>query len=677
MSKSRSIGRIRPVFLWFAPLVLVAGVARPDPALGQGQVAALETITELPAREDGFRSSPRPMQPAKPLEIPDRLWIEEPYAWNRTDRYAPPDFEAFFPDDPEGGKQLDALFGGQLGGNHTPEEVFAVVRRGLRNTKRHPTLILAEVGKSFVWGVKDQDPRAIELLYHASDWSKADAAHSALYHGLTVVKQRSDNLLRTLIERYATYDGEIQGRILWGFKTYGDRDDTAARLKRLLDHPAGLDDNAMVAAVDLYREFTGQAYPDLAKFNTAGMFAIAFEAKGLTTVDQLRSRMAGWAGDGSAVVEFVLRIDDGKPVGVGLVRGISHRERILKAIEGSDQATLVFCETLAPAVLQHRQLREFAKYLPDGLPNRARPVYAAPPADEKFAWNATDGYVPPDFFGYFPDDPQAGAELDAIYKDYGFDTQDFTAREILEKIRRGLRHSKLPSQQLMSWAGQLCGWPADPMAREIAYHAADPRADQKMRHNAVYFGLRGWWNKTPNVLRLFGEILAGEPHDRSIGHSTRGDILWSLREEEEKGIVATYLATALEKHADCSVEQLADMTEAYQQLTDKKPPNYADYSSRGRFVILFGDSQSNTPEALRQKAQGNFGSDPRWLQVNAWQEKSEPQALAVVQGLEGMEWAVSALQAAKFVPYAACSIADLDAEAVKKYGLEKYRTEAR
>ncbi len=44
MSKSRSIGRIRPVFLWFAPLVLVVGVARPDPALGQGQVAALETI---------------------------------------------------------------------------------------------------------------------------------------------------------------------------------------------------------------------------------------------------------------------------------------------------------------------------------------------------------------------------------------------------------------------------------------------------------------------------------------------------------------------------------------------------------------------------------------------------------------------------------------------------------
>ncbi len=676
MSMSFRIGPSQPVWFSLLALVLSFPLAPPRPALGQGQVIPLQYLTELPLRDDRTPYSPPQMRPAKPLEIPPGLRIEEPYAWNRPNRYTPPDAKTFFPDDAEGDKQLDDLFGGQLGGSHKPDDIFAVVRRGLRTTKRHPTLILAEIGKGFVWGVKDQDPRAIELLYHASDFS-GERGHYALYHGLTVVKQPSDNLLRTLMERFATYDSEIQGRILWGLKQYTERDHTAAALKRLLDKPDGLADSGIVAALDLYRQFLGEPYPDLTRFQNAGWFAVGFESEGLETPEQLRARLVEWAGDEKSVAELVVRIDDGKPVGVGLIRGIGARDRIAKAIEASGMSKLVFSETFAPTVLERRQLREFAPFLPEGLPKFAKPVYAAPPAGEKFAWNASDGYVPPDFLGYFPDDPEAGAALDQMYKDEGRQTQDFTAREILEAIRRGLRHSKLSKQALLSWAASVSGWPADPMAREIAYHAADPKADQETRYNAIYFGLRGWWDKSPNVLRLFAELLVTEPNDRNLGSNLRGDIFWSFRnKEEEKQYVAKHLAGVLEHHADYPPERLALLTETYRALTGQRPPTYDQYSSRGRFVVLFRYGLANTAEKLRTAAQTRLAADPRWLHMVVWEDQNQPQALAIMQGMAGMQWALSVLQADGFDIDAALPIADLPAEFIEKLGLGEYRKDA-
>lgn len=670
MSKPRLV---RPTTLPFLLATLALGMAPPQPASGQGQVVRIQTLTELPDPIGRRPYSPPRMAPAKPLDIPDNMQIEEPFAWNRADRYVAPDPDSFFPDDPEGGKQLDALFGGKLGGNHKPEEVFAVVRRGFRNTTRHRTLILAEIGNGFIWNVKDQDPRAIELMYHASEFPGAE--HYAMYFGLTVVNHRSDNLLRTMMQRFTTYDHEIQGRILWGFQKYGDHEETKTRLKRLLDHPEGLDDSAIVAALDLYQKFVGEPYPDLSRFKSVGLFVIGFESEGLDTLEQLRNQVTQWAGDKEAVAQFVLRIADGKPVGVGLIRGVADRDRILKAIEASEESELAFSETFAPVVLQTRQLREFAPFLPDGLPERARPVYAPPPANEKFAWNATDGYVPPDFFGYFPDDPQAGAELDRLYENRN--ATDLTAREILEKARRGLRHSTLRKNVLMGWISSASGWPSDPMAREIAYHAADPKADQEMRYNAIYFGLRGWWDKTPNVLRLFAEILITEPCDHSFGHNTRSAILWSFRnKDDEKKIVAEYLAKALENHARFSPQKLAAFTADYEQLTGNKPPNYQDFSSRGRFVLMFRNKQARTPEQLEKIAQNTFGNDPRWLHVTAWQEKSEPQALAVVQGMDGLQWLAQAMQkAGNFSLDYGGPFADLDANAIQKFGLQKFQEE--
>jgi hypothetical protein len=668
MSKPCWIG---PSYVRLLPVILILLTPLPKMAFGQKQVVRIGTLTRLPAPA-GRTVSPSWMAPAKPLKIPADMRIEEPFAWNRTDRYVAPDPKAFFPDDPEGGKQLDDLFGGKLGGHHKPEEILAVVRQGFRNTTRHRTRILSEVGNGFIWNVDDQDPRAVELMYHASEFP--GMTQGAMYSGLAVVNQRSDNLLRTMMQRFTTYGYAIQGRVLWGFQKYGDRQDTTDRLKRLLDNPDGLHDSAIVAALDLYQKFVGKPYPDLSQFNDVGLFVIGFQSKSLETAGQLRSQTVQWAGNEEAVAEFVLRIDEGKPVGVGLIRGIGHRDEILRAIEGSEDTELVFNQTLAPVVLQFRQLREFARFLPDGLPEDASPVYAPLPADEKFAWNATDGYVPPDFFGYFPDDPQAGVELDKIYLDDGRDTQGFTAREILVKIRRGLRNSKLSEQALMRWAGQASGWPADPMAREIAYHAADPKAEPKMRSNAVWSGFRGLWDKTPNVLRLFADILITEPYDHYQRSGPSGAILGSFRgKEEEKKIVAEYLAQAMQDHADFSPRKLADLAGYYDHLTGSKPPNYKEFSSRGRFVVLFRHTWSYTPEQLKRNAQDAFGHDPHWLYLKAWKDKDCLRALGVIQGMDTVEGILPALRAEKFDFDMALPLAVMPPEFIEKHNLDKFR----
>ena len=619
----------------------------PATAHAQKQVVRISTLTKLPARADNRPTYQQQMKPAQPMVIPQKVKITKPLAWNRTDRYEPPNFKEFFPDDPAGGKQLDDLFGGKLGGSHSADDVLAVVRRGLRRTTRHRTLILAEVGKGFVWGIEDQHPAAIELLYHASDThsQNGSSSHYALYHGLTVVNQRSSNLIRTLMERFTSYDHEIQNRILWGFQQYGDKQHTTALLDRYLQEvdPHQQDDSGIVAALDVYQKLTGKPFPHLERFDNAGQFVIAFQKAEHQTKTQLHDQLLQWASDKKAVLEFVLRQSEGNPTGVGLVQGVKQREQILNAIEADPQASLIFSETFAPTVLLSRQLREFAKFLPKGLPDGAKPVYRPVPQNESFAWNATGETQPPDYFSYFPDDPVAGKELDQLYAKRNELT--LSSREILEKIRQGLRHSEIRKNVLMGWVSSVSGWPEDPMAKEIAYHAADPKADQNTRYNAVYFGLSGWWEKSENVLHLFADILATEPYDHSLGHNLRGRILWSLREPAEKQFVAARIAKALENHAQYSPELLYLMTQAYQQLADKKPSNFEEYAARGYFFVGFRHKDSRTPDQMRQVVKAEFGKQKQWVDFFASQQQQQQiSGMAVVRGMGGMEWLIAALQ---------------------------------
>jgi RNA polymerase sigma factor (sigma-70 family) len=56
------------------------------------------------------------------------------FAWRRTARFDPPDFEGYFPDDPDGGQALDTLMANEDRAQRPAAEILRTVRRGLRRT---------------------------------------------------------------------------------------------------------------------------------------------------------------------------------------------------------------------------------------------------------------------------------------------------------------------------------------------------------------------------------------------------------------------------------------------------------------------------------------------------------------------------------------------------------------
>jgi beta-lactamase regulating signal transducer with metallopeptidase domain/nitrous oxidase accessory protein NosD len=170
-----------------------------------------------------------------------------PLAWQRTDRYVPPDPNGFFPDDPEGGKRLHALFDAVDKDQRSDEEILLTVRQGFRRTIDHKTLILAWIGNKYIWNKDPQNARAIEIMYHAVPWER----HYAVYFGLSVVKEKSPNILRTLAE--ICLQGEEVGRITWGI---GDQREPL--LMYIRPHVQDTDPARREVAETLVRHFAGE-----------------------------------------------------------------------------------------------------------------------------------------------------------------------------------------------------------------------------------------------------------------------------------------------------------------------------------------------------------------------------------------------------------------------------------
>ena len=130
--------------------------------------------------------------------------------WQRTGTYMPPNPEVFFPNDAEGGKALDALFDAADKDKRSDEEILSTVRKGFRRTSKHKTLVLSWIGNKYIWNKDPQHAEAIEIMYHAVPIER----HYAVYFGLSVMKNKSPNVLQTLAD--ICMQGEDVGRITWG-----------------------------------------------------------------------------------------------------------------------------------------------------------------------------------------------------------------------------------------------------------------------------------------------------------------------------------------------------------------------------------------------------------------------------------------------------------------------------
>lgn len=148
-------------------------------------------------------------------------------AWEQTDRYVPPDFEAYFPDDPAGGERLTQLERTRVLETLAADEMVAAVRNGLRRTQSHKLSILRTIGNRFIWNRTPQHPGAIELMYHAASYSAErdpeSTRHFAIYFGPSVVQPKTPNILRALTEIcMRTDDPNILSRVSWGVQSQRD-----------------------------------------------------------------------------------------------------------------------------------------------------------------------------------------------------------------------------------------------------------------------------------------------------------------------------------------------------------------------------------------------------------------------------------------------------------------------
>lgn len=126
------------------------------------------------------------------------------YAWQQTDPCVAPNFEAFFPDDPEGGKVLDALLDSKDKDSRSDEEILAAIRNGLRRTHWMRSQYTSWIGGRFIEGKTNPDPLAIEILYHAADVGGEQAVDpyktcwGAVWYGLSLVEPKTPAILRAM-----------------------------------------------------------------------------------------------------------------------------------------------------------------------------------------------------------------------------------------------------------------------------------------------------------------------------------------------------------------------------------------------------------------------------------------------------------------------------------------------
>lgn len=147
------------------------------------------------------------------------------FAWQDHGKYRAPDFEGTFPLDPDASGRLEMAVPTLERREPVGENVFELIRKGLRGLRVDRQMpALRGFGNSFIWGRSPQDPRAIELMYHASASTNSQISYNAIYFGLSTVRPMTDSILRALVEAgMRSEDPNVLSRIAWGTSAWKEK----------------------------------------------------------------------------------------------------------------------------------------------------------------------------------------------------------------------------------------------------------------------------------------------------------------------------------------------------------------------------------------------------------------------------------------------------------------------
>jgi RNA polymerase sigma factor (sigma-70 family) len=190
-------------------------------------LAGLAAVGGPPTRQGPAPSPPAAASPTMEVaQAPKPQAPAETLSWRRVDRYEPPDFDRFFPDDPEGAARLKALWDAPDKDKRADEEVLRTARLGLRRAPdRLKDEVIRWLGGKYVWGKSPQDPEAIEIMYHASGYAGTagmynKTRHYAVYFGLSTVQPKTPAILHALADLCLRVDDPNDlDRVAWGVRS--------------------------------------------------------------------------------------------------------------------------------------------------------------------------------------------------------------------------------------------------------------------------------------------------------------------------------------------------------------------------------------------------------------------------------------------------------------------------
>ena len=100
----------------------------------------------------------------------------------------------------EEGKKLDKWCENKDNINLDDDSFFDLFRKGLRrcSIKYKVNVLMQYIGGTYIWHKEPDDPRAVDIVYHAS--FSPQYKYYAVYSGLSVAHPKSKNVLRRLAE---------------------------------------------------------------------------------------------------------------------------------------------------------------------------------------------------------------------------------------------------------------------------------------------------------------------------------------------------------------------------------------------------------------------------------------------------------------------------------------------
>jgi hypothetical protein len=91
------------------------------------------------------------------------------------------------------------------------------------------------VGSCWIWGSKSQSAEAIEIMLGLSKDRDREVRTAAVYYGLSLVSNKSDEVIKRLVDMVVETDGQADlGRIIWGLQRGADKRKIMAQLQPLL-----------------------------------------------------------------------------------------------------------------------------------------------------------------------------------------------------------------------------------------------------------------------------------------------------------------------------------------------------------------------------------------------------------------------------------------------------------